>query len=94
MCGISIGDATSVYLKVNIDELTLKYSYSLDGVNYTDIGGELDCSNLSDEAYGDIGHEGHTGTFIGMCCHDLSGGEIDPACYADFEFFTYRPTDN
>ena len=71
---------------------TLKYSYSLDGINYTDIGGELDCADLSDEAYGEIGHEGHTGTFIGMCCHDLSGGEIDPACHADFEFFTYKQT--
>ena len=92
MRGISIGNADTVYMKVNIDELTLKYSYSLDGVNYTDIGSELDCSDLSDEAYGEIGHEGHTGTFIGMCCHDLSGGEIDPACHADFEFFTYRET--
>ena len=92
MRGISIGNADTVYVKVNIDELTLKYSYSLDGVNYTDIGGELDCSDLSDEAYGEIGHEGHTGTFIGMCCHDLSGGEIDPACHADFEFFTYKQT--
>ena len=86
--GISLGKATSVYLRAKVDGLTLQFSYSLDGNEYTDIAGLLDCSDLSDEAYGDIGHEGHTGTFIGMACQDLSGKNIP----ADFEFFAYKRT--
>ena len=84
--GISVGDATTVYLRAKVDGLTLRFSYSLDGNEYTSIAGLLDCSDLSDEAYGDIGHEGHTGTFIGMACQDLSGKNIP----ADFEFFAYK----
>jgi beta-xylosidase len=86
MHGVSVGKTTSVWLRVNIHELKLKFSYSLDGESFTEIGGLLDCSDLSDEAYGDIGHEGHTGTFIGMACQDLSGKNL----HADFESFTYR----
>ena len=86
MHGVSVGNATSVWLRVNIHELKLKFSYSLDGENFTEIGGLLDCHDLSDEAYSDIGHEGHTGTFIGMACQDLSGKNL----HADFESFTYK----
>ena len=85
-CGIPIGDIATVWLRVNVYELTLKFSYSLDGESFTGIGGVLDCSDLSDEAYSEIGHEGHTGTFIGMACQGLSGREN----YADFESFTYK----
>jgi xylan 1,4-beta-xylosidase len=82
---VLIGDATSVYLRVRVRGLRLDFSFSLDGENYTSIATDLDGSDLSDEAYGEIGHEGHTGTFIGMACQDLSGLR---AC-ADFEFFEY-----
>ena len=79
---------STVYLRAKVDGLTLQFSYSLDGEEYTSIAGLLDCSDLSDEAYSDIGHEGHTGTFIGMACQDLSGKNIP----ADFEFFAYKRT--
>ena len=83
---ILIGESKCVWLRVNIDSLCLSFSYSLDGEEFFSIGGELDCSDLSDEAYVDIGHEGHTGTFVGMACQDLTGERIG----ADFKFFEYK----
>ena len=58
--------------------------------DFEKIAGELDCSDLSDEAYVDINHEGHTGTFIGMCCQDQSTGENENRCFADFKSFEYK----
>ena len=90
MKGISIGNNNVVWFRVTINDLSLKFSYSLDGVDFVDVCGELDCSDLADEAYFDIGHEGHTGTFIAMSCQDLSRGESDSRCHADFESFSYE----
>lgn len=87
---VSINDAKSVYLRAKINEDSLSFYYSLDGESYTELCSELDCSNLSDEAYGDIGHEGHTGTFVGMACQDLTGGNGGEVAHADFEFFEYK----
>jgi xylan 1,4-beta-xylosidase len=87
---VSIGQSTTVWLRVKIDGCKLTFYYSLDGEKYNEIGGELDCSCLSDEAYADIGHEGHTGTFIGMACQDLSNSREGLNCYADFEFMSYK----
>lgn len=83
---VLIGNNTHAYLRVDIDDLELRFSYSLDGEQFTPIGGVLDGSDLSDEAYGEIGHEGHTGTFVGMACQDLSGQGL----HADFRFFEYK----
>ncbi len=83
---VSIGDATRVWLRAELEELTLRFYYSLDGENFVRIGGDLDASNLSDEAYVDINHEGHTGTFIGMACQDLTG----LVNHADFRYFEYK----
>lgn len=88
--GVSVGDCATVWLRVRIDRCKLAFSYSTDGETYHNIGGELDCSDLSDEAYVDIGHEGHTGTFLGMACQDLTGGNGGPIAYADFQSMTYR----
>lgn len=76
----------SIWLKCEINNYRLDFLYSLDGNNFINIVSNLDCSNLSDEAYSLIGHEGHTGTFIGMACQDLSGNHL----YADFEYFEYH----
>jgi len=84
---VLVGTANKIWLRVNITGCQLRFSYSTDGKKYARIGGELDCSDLSDEAYFEIGHEGHTGTFIGMACQDLSGQKA----HADFEFFSYKP---
>lgn len=86
MHGVPVDGASTVWLRVTVHDLTLQFSYSLDGETFTDIGGVLDCADLADEAYGAIGHEGHTGTFIGMACQDLTGNQLP----ADFESFTYK----
>lgn len=83
---ISIGEHNTVYLRAKIENLTLNFYYSFDNVSYHSIGGDLDISSLSDEAYGEIGHEGHTGTFIGMACQDLTGNHL----HADFEYLEYK----
>lgn len=84
--GISIGKHNIIWLRVEINELTLKFYYSIDGKNYLKIGEDFNGSNLSDESYSEIGHEGHTGTFIAMTCQDLSGNNK----HADFEYFIYE----
>ena len=86
MHGVPVDGASTVWLRVTVHDLTLQFSYSLDGETFIEIGGVLDCADLSDEAYGAIGHEGHTGTFIGMACQDLTGNQLP----ADFESFTYK----
>lgn len=87
--GVHIGEVTSVFLRVRIQKLRLQFYYSLDGERYLPVGKKLDCSNLSDEAYALIGHEGHTGTFLAMACQDLTGAKLP----ADFKSFAYRPLD-
>jgi beta-xylosidase len=90
MKGVSIGNKTKVWLRVKIDEYKLQFYYSLDNKEYKEIAGVLDCSDLSDEAYCDIDHEGHTGTFISMCCNDQSTGENENRCFADFKSMEYK----
>lgn len=90
---VSIGKNTTAWLRVRIKEnLTLQFYYSVDGVDFLEIGPTLDCSNLTDEAYCDINHEGHTGTFVGMACTDLTGGTGNTGgrAYADFELMEYK----
>ena len=82
---VLIGQNKHVWLRASVNRLTLELSYSLDGVNFEKICKTLDSSNLCDEAYGVIGHEGHTGTFIGMACQDLTGNKK----HADFISFEY-----
>ena len=83
---ILIGQNKRVWLRVNVDRLKADFSYSLDGEKYENIATGLDITCLSDEIYGEFGHEGHTGTFIALCCQDLTGEKN----YADFESLTYK----
>lgn len=87
---VSLPRHDKIWLRVKISTDILQFYYSIDNSTYYKIGPELDCSNLSDEAYTEIGHEGHTGTFIGMACQDLTGGANNTRAYADFRSFTYR----
>ena len=84
--GIFVGKVTNIYLKVKVCGTKLQFYYSLTGVKFIEIGEELDYTSLADEAYSEIDHEGHTGTFVGMACQDLSGNNL----FADFEFFDYQ----
>ena len=74
------------FLRVRKDVFALRFSYSLDGESWTDVCGELDGSNLCDEAYRAMGTDGHTGPFVGMACTDLTGRRA----HADFRSFAYR----
>lgn len=82
---VLIGENKRVWLRAKINRLSLELFYSLDGERFESIGGALDSSNLCDEAYGLIGHEGHTGTFIGMAVEDLTGKKT-PADFISFEY--------
>lgn len=68
-----------VFLRVSIRAERIWFEYSPDGGLWTRLGWEMDSSILSDE------HAlpcGFTGTFIALCCQDLSGGGKQ----ADFDF--------
>lgn len=68
------------HLRADICWGKLQWSLSPDGQDWQPVGGMLDASNLSDDFAG-----GFTGTFLGLCCQDLSGR----GAYAEFDYFTY-----
>lgn len=90
---VALPDSGSIWLSAEVDHTTLRFSYSVDGEHFTAIGGALDCSNLCDEHYAAMKHEGHTGTFVGMACQDLSGCVEGDVCFADFHLMAYRESD-
>ncbi len=76
----------SVYLRLTIDERSTQFSWSLDGLQYLEIGKEYDTSEFSDE-YCKFGE--FTGTFVGMACIDA----LYHKAYADFDSFTYQSSE-
>jgi xylan 1,4-beta-xylosidase len=75
-----------IFLGFDMNHERLCFRYSPDGESWSRIGWEMDASILSDE------HAipcGFTGSFVALCCQDLSGGGL----HADFEFLEYRETD-
>ncbi|MGK0281486.1 MAG: xylan 1,4-beta-xylosidase [Patiriisocius sp.] len=83
---IAIPDDQTVWLRADVNRQQLHFSYSLDGDNYLQLPATLDYSLLSDEV-GDGGeHANFTGSFVGLCCQDMSG-QSNPA---DFHFFEYN----
>ncbi len=79
----SVEGAKRVYLRAEGEGLTVKFSFSADGENWTYIGEPLDTCMMSDEL---CGSGGFTGTFVGLCAQDLSGRKTP----ADFDYFTYK----
>ncbi len=77
-----------VHLRASIDHADLEFSWSPDGTDWRRLPVTLDMGLLSDEA-GMNGGEQFTGTFIGLCCNDLSGRRR----HADFDYFSYRGMD-
>lgn len=79
----------SVVLKATIIREKLQFSFSLDAVNFKNIGVVLDMSILSDDNVRD-GSERYrpafTGSFIGICCQDLKTNKL----HADFDWFEYK----
>ena len=68
-----------VYLRATLDHRDLQFSYSTDEANFHPVGPVLDASLLSDD-HGD--HWGFTGTFVALCCQDLTGARLA----AEFHF--------
>ncbi|RSL32104.1 glycoside hydrolase family 43 protein [Salibacterium salarium] len=81
---VSLSENKPVYLKGNINRELLQFSYSLDGEDWNKIGKALDISHLSDDNLEEDLR--FTGTFVGMCCQDLSGTNQP----ADFDYFYYE----
>jgi xylan 1,4-beta-xylosidase len=73
-----------LHLRANVDGPELFFSWSLDGEHWQKIPISLDYSLISDEAGKGAGNS-FTGAFVGMCCQDISGSNIN----ADFKYFEY-----
>lgn len=86
---VDISESTKVFLKGNMNRDKLQFAYSLDGATWTNIGPELDASILSDDYVREGGlhyRAAFTGSFVGMCCQDLTGNKL----HADFDYFSYK----
>ena len=83
---IRLPDPGTVYLRANVENDRLRFSWSLDGTGWSQIPVDIDCGALSDEAgKGEGGN--FTGTFIGVCCNDLAGTRK----HADFDYLSVVP---
>ncbi len=80
---VPLNDSPACWLKADMDHAHLRFSYALDGGEWTGTGATFDGSRLSDEYNAGWSF---TGTFIGLCCQDLSGRSK----HADFDFFELR----
>lgn len=70
-------------LKARLEKEWLSFFYSLDGETWVPVIRDIDASHLSDD---DAELIRFTGTFVGMCVQDLSGGRKP----ADFDYFVYE----
>ncbi|MEM6380772.1 MAG: family 43 glycosylhydrolase, partial [Bacteroidota bacterium] len=78
-----------ISLQAQWDHAVLQFSYALEAEQWLPIGPELDFSILSDDYVRDEQNRyrpAFTGTFIGMCCQDLSGLNK----HADFGWWYYE----
>lgn len=79
----------NIYLKVDFDRASLQFYYATDPEEWKQFGPVLDGSILSDDYVRDENvryRPAFTGTFVGLCCQDLSGRNK----HADFEWFEYK----
>ncbi len=86
---VEIPEEGKVYLKGHMNEDQLQFYYSLNEKAWTKLGSVLDASILSDDYVRDNGlhyRAAFTGSFVGMCCQDLSGSKK----HADFDWFEYN----
>ena len=84
---ISLPEDGPIYLRAEVDYERLLYSWSLDGEGWNEVPVVLDQGLLSDEV-GKGDGANFTGTFVGVCCQDVSGIRQP----ADVEWFDYRET--
>lgn len=81
---LPVSDVSPICLKASVRYGEVRFFYSTDEEKtYLPVGGNFDCSFLSDEAC----DEGwFTGAMAGICCQDLTGF----GTYADFDWFEYK----
>ena len=80
---IPIGDTEKVYLKVVFEHEKFHFEYALQKDNWQRINLDFESDKLSDDYCQGLSF---TGTFIALCCQDLSGRNK----HADFEYFRYQ----
>lgn len=87
--GIEIPDSGEIWLRVNVRYGEVRFSYSLNGDVFANLGPVLDYSILSDDYIRDqfpgIYTDAFTGSFVGIANIDLTGRKT----IADFDFFEY-----
>ena len=85
---IEVSGHQRLYLKVNFNRSNLQFHYAIKANEWQKIGKILDGSILSDDYVRDGSQRyrpAFTGTFVGLCCQDLSGRKQ----HADFDWFEY-----
>lgn len=83
---VRLPDNAVLKLAVEVDHTELRFSYSIDGDPFQNIGPVLDATILSDEASVGIGGGCFTGAFVGLCAIDMNGlGKS-----AQFPWFSYK----
>ena len=85
---IPLPQGREILLRAQVKGSRLEFAWSLDATRWNTYPAALDYSLLSDEAGKGEGAQ-FTGSFVGMACHDVSGGRMP----ADFRFFSYAGTD-
>jgi xylan 1,4-beta-xylosidase len=83
---LPIAAAEKLFLRMEIDFVELRFSWSSDGIEWTTVDQVFDATMLGDWV---SPHSNFTGTFWGVCCQDLS----DRSAWADFDCFDYQPLD-
>lgn len=86
---INLSGFNRVYLKGTFNRSNLKFWYATKADSWQSIGGFLDGSILSDDYVregSDRYRPAFTGSFVGICCQDLSGQKVT----ADFDWFDYQ----
>lgn len=77
---MGVNDWMDFYLRVHVDETSLQFHASADGLHWREIGPLLDATKISDD-YGSTLR--FTGAMVGICAQDLSGNRLT----ADFDYF-------
>lgn len=78
-----------IFLGVEVNHASLQFRYALKEGSWQEVGPKLDASILSDDYVCDAQNRyrpAFTGTFVGICCQDLSGQQKT----ADFDWFDYQ----
>ena len=83
----------SVYIKGIFNRKSIRFYYSTDGIDWVQVGPDLDGSILSDDyvIHPEAGYSpAFTGAFVALCCQDLSGRKAP----ANYHFFYYTENNN